>query len=124
MIVDHRIQQVHQQALLPNNTKISKKSDSKANFKDVLTDAQSFKISKHAQARLDERNIKIDASKWDNIFEKVKEAKQKGVTDSLVITDEATLLVSAKNNTVVTALDRSEMQSRIFTNINGTIVID
>ncbi|MFB1049569.1 TIGR02530 family flagellar biosynthesis protein [Paraliobacillus sp. JSM ZJ581] len=122
--MDHRIQQVHQHVLLPNKPNKTVKTENKTNFKDVLTGAQSFKISKHAQTRLDERNIRIDASKWESIFEKVSEAKQKGVTDSLVITDEATLLVSVKNNTVVTALDRKEMQSRIFTNINGTIVID
>ncbi|CQR47694.1 hypothetical protein BN1058_02021 [Paraliobacillus sp. PM-2] len=122
--MDHRIQQVHQKVLLPSKPHTPLENENKINFKAVLKDAQSLKISKHAQARLDERNIQIPPTKWENIFQKVNEAKQKGVTDSLVITDEATLLVSAKNNTVVTALDRKEVQSRIFTNINGTIVID
>ena len=47
-----------------------------------------------------------------------------GVTDSLVLTKEAALVVSAKNNTVITAMGRDEASSQIFTNINGTILID
>lgn len=122
--MDHRIQQVHQGALLPKNRNNVQKKQVGTSFQDVLSNVNTLKISKHAQARLTERNIKIEDSKWQQISEKVYEAKQKGITDSLVVTDEATLLISTKNNTVVTAMDRSEAQSRIFTNINGTIVVD
>ncbi|WP_112180848.1 MULTISPECIES: TIGR02530 family flagellar biosynthesis protein [Paraliobacillus] len=122
--MDHRIQQVHQGALLPKNRNNMQKKQVGTSFQDVLSSAQTLKISKHAQARLTERNIKIDDAKWQQISDKIVEAKQKGITDSLVVTDEATLLVSTKNNTVVTAMDRAEAQSRIFTNINGTIVVD
>ncbi|GGM21425.1 flagellar protein [Paraliobacillus quinghaiensis] len=121
--MDHRIQQLHQGALLPKR-KVAQPVKTNTSFQDILTNVQSLKVSKHAQARLTERNIKIDDAKWQQISEKVVEAKQKGITDSLVVTDEATLLVSTKNNTVVTAMDRKEAQSRIFTNINGTIVVD
>ncbi|WP_117169705.1 TIGR02530 family flagellar biosynthesis protein [Paraliobacillus sediminis] len=122
--MDHRIQQVHQGALLPKSRSNIQKKQVGTSFQDVLSNVNTLKISKHAQARLTERNIKIDDSKWQQISDKVNEAKQKGITDSLVVTDEATLLVSTKNNTVVTAMDRAEAQSRIFTNINGTIVVD
>lgn len=54
----------------------------------------------------------------------MNEAKQKGVTDSLIMADDAALLVNTKNNTVVTAMDRDEAASKIFTNINGAIVIN
>ncbi|PJH69376.1 flagellar protein, partial [Salmonella enterica subsp. enterica serovar Typhimurium] len=33
-------------------------------------------------------------------------------------------IVNAKNNTVVTAMDKQEATSRIFTNINATILMD
>jgi flagellar operon protein len=83
-----------------------------------------LKVSKHAQHRMNTRGIEISGEKWLAIQEKVKEAKQKGVKDSLVITNNAALVVSAQNNTVVTVLNRDEAQSQIFTNINGTILID
>ncbi|MDL4840067.1 TIGR02530 family flagellar biosynthesis protein [Aquibacillus rhizosphaerae] len=122
--MDHRIQHLHQRALLPkvNPTK-SNKSES-IGFKDVLSEVQTLKISKHAKDRLSERNISIDDVQWEKISRKVDEAKQKGISDSLVVTNDAALLISAKNNTVVTAMDRAEASSRIFTNINGTILID
>ncbi|PLT34207.1 TIGR02530 family flagellar biosynthesis protein [Bacillus sp. V5-8f] len=86
--------------------------------------AKKLVVSKHAQIRLEQRNINIDSSTWARIGEKVQEAKKMGVRDSLVLTQEAALVVSAKNNTVITAMDREEASSQIFTNINGTIILD
>jgi flagellar operon protein len=83
-----------------------------------------LKVSKHAQLRLTERNIAIDANTWKSIEAKVSEAKQKGVNDSLVVTNEAALVISTKNNTVITAMNRNEAASQIFTNINGTILME
>ncbi|MDY0405880.1 TIGR02530 family flagellar biosynthesis protein [Virgibacillus sp. 179-BFC.A HS] len=89
-----------------------------------LLQEQELKISKHAQTRLQERNIQIDEQQWQKISEKISEAKEKGITDSLVITDNAALVVSAKNHTVVTAMPIQEANSHIFTNINGTIIVN
>ncbi|QKY69037.1 TIGR02530 family flagellar biosynthesis protein [Lentibacillus sp. CBA3610] len=123
--MDHRIQPLQQHHLMPQPT-VKKPVDNKPDisFKDVLKDAQGIKISKHAEQRLNERNININETQWEMISEKMSEAKQKGVTDSLVLTDEAALLVSAANNTVITAMNKQEAASKIFTNINGTILID
>ncbi|WP_164668990.1 TIGR02530 family flagellar biosynthesis protein [Virgibacillus doumboii] len=123
--MDHRIHQLnqHHSMPLPNVKKPDHKSET-ASFKDVLAGVQELKVSKHAQERLTERNITINEKQWQEISQKMVEAKQKGVTDSLVLTDDAALLVSAKNNTVVTAMNKAEATSRIFTNINGTILIN
>lgn len=122
----YQIQHVPKQALLhPKQQKITKTHQQTSSFQTILDQTQAeLKISKHAQARLNERKIEISNEKWQEISKQILEARQKGITDSLVITREATLLVSAKNHTVVTALDRHEAQSRIFTNINGAILID
>lgn len=124
--MDHRIHQLPQQhALSFPAVKRSEKSNQSANFKDLLAkEHQELKVSKHARERLNERNISINENQWNTIEQKMYEAKQKGITDSLVVMNEAALLVSTKNNTVVTALDRNEATSRIFTNINGTILIN
>lgn len=123
--MDHRIHQLpHQHALNVATPVRQASSKSNVNFKDVLTEQTGLKISKHASERLQERNIEIDTKQWEKINDKVKEAKAKGITDSLVITEQAALLVSAKNNTVVTVMNRQEATSRIFTNINGTILMD
>ncbi|WP_186671238.1 TIGR02530 family flagellar biosynthesis protein [Sporosarcina sp. BP05] len=82
-----------------------------------------LKISKHASERLLERNIHISDAEWVHVNEKVHEAKIKGIKESLVLMDQAALIVSAKNSTVITAMDRIEAKDQLFTNIDGTIVL-
>lgn len=120
--MSYRIQQLQQHYHVQRPKQLAKPTA--VNFKDVLTQVQDIKISKHAQQRLDERNIHIDERQWQVIGEKMNEAKQKGVTDSLVVMNQAALLVSTLNHTVVTAMDREEATTRVFTNINGTILIN
>lgn len=81
-------------------------------------------ISKHAMERLQQRDIHITDNRWEQIEQKVNEAKKLGVKESLVLLDDAALIVSAKNNTVITAMNRQEATTQIFTNINGTIVLE
>lgn len=120
--MSHRIQQLHQHYQVSPAKNVNKQSQK--NFKDILNNVEEVKISHHAQQRLKERNIHIDNNQWEAIGHKMNEAKQKGVTDSLVVLDHAALLVSTKNHTVVTAMNREEATTRVFTNINGTILIN
>ena len=93
-------------------------------FQEHLQQAQQeLKISKHASERMQERNIEISQQQWQQITDKVFEARDKGVKQPLVLTDQAALIVSAKNATVITAMDRYEAKSQLFTNIDGTIVL-
>ena len=92
-------------------------------FKDVLNKVSQVKVSKHAETRLHERGIHISENNWEKLGKKMSEAKEKGVTDALVVMDEVALVVSTKNNTVITALPHQEAESKIFTNINGTIIM-
>ncbi|MCT8139826.1 flagellar protein [Anaerobacillus sp. CMMVII] len=125
--MDKRIQ-AYNLNLLPRPTVQTKKPQGITSFKELLNseiqDKLDLKVSKHAEKRLHDRGITIDDNKWAQISMKIQEAKQKGVKDSLVVLKNATLVVSAKNNTVITALDREEASMQIFTNINGTIIIE
>ncbi|MCG6170709.1 flagellar operon protein [Anoxybacillus sp. LAT_35] len=119
----NRIQFFPHTPLIPPKKQAAVQTEQQS-FRDALVKAeQTLKISKHAQQRLQERNIHINDEQWALIGQKVVEAKQKGVRDSLVITNEAALIVSAVNQTVITAMDRNEAQSQLFTNINGAIII-
>lgn len=87
------------------------------------TEGQELKISKHANERIQERNILISDQEWQIVTDKVFEARSKGVNQPLVLMDQAALIVSAKNATVITAMERTEAKEQIFTNIDGTIVL-
>lgn len=106
------------QQLHSNKTTFAEHLQSKYDANQKLT------ISKHAEKRLQERNININEQQWNAMEEKMFEAKKLGVIDSLVLVDDAALIVSAKNNTVITAMNRAEASSQIFTNINGTIILN
>lgn len=95
-------------------------------FKSHLQNAvkqQELKISKHANERIVERNIQITNQEWEMVMNKVQEARLKGVNQPLVLMDQAALIISAKNGTVITAMERNEAKNQLFTNIDGTIVL-
>lgn len=123
--MDHRILQIQNHPyILQTRKKVQHTETSQISFKEALEKETSLVISKHAQKRLDERNISIQDSKWKEIQMKISEAKTKGIRDSLVVTNNAALIVNVPNNTVITAMNRDEASSQIFTNINGTIILD
>ena len=101
------------------------KETASTTFLDHLQQAtrQGLKISRHASERMQERNIQISDEEWQHVTNRVLEAQDKGVKQPLVLLDQAALIVSAKNATVITALDRHEAKSQLFTNIDGTIVL-
>ncbi|MFD2657198.1 TIGR02530 family flagellar biosynthesis protein [Gracilibacillus thailandensis] len=119
--MDNRIHAYHH-PLVPKNIKVQQSNSS--HFAEVLKQQQKIEISKHASDRMTQRNIHLSDADWNKMNEKLDQAKDKGVKESLVIMDEAAFIVNAESKKVITALDKSELSSKIFTNINGTIVMD
>lgn len=85
--------------------------------------AQELKFSQHAQDRLRARNITFSATDLASLEGAVSSVAQKGGKESLVMMGDAALVVSVKNRTVVTAMDRSQMKGNVFTNIDSAVVI-
>lgn len=120
----HHLHQLPRPGVLPKKPGMPSTTSFKTLLSAEIQDKLELKISKHAEKRLQDRGILINERQWSEISVKIQEAKAKGVNDSLVVLKDAALVVSAKNNTVITALDRDEAKTQIFTNINGTILID
>lgn len=100
-----------------------------ASFEEILKQkqeaAQSFelKFSKHATMRLADRNIKLSAEQSERLETGVEKASEKGIHDSLVIVDSLAFIVNVPNKTVVTAMDQTEANDNIFTNIDGAVIM-
>jgi len=92
-------------------------------FAKVLDQTQEIKFSQHAQDRLKARNIVLSHDQLKQLEGAVNNVAQKGGKDSLVMMGDAALVVSVKNRTVVTAMDRSQMKGNVFTNIDSAVVI-
>jgi flagellar operon protein len=82
-----------------------------------------LKFSAHALNRIRDRSISMDQALRDKLEKAVDTASQKGSKESLILSDNAAFIVSVKNKTVITALDRSQMNGNVFTNIDSTVVI-
>ena len=88
-----------------------------------VLDNSSLKFSKHAVNRLSDRNIYLTDAQNVRLENGVKQASEKGITESLVLVDSLAFIVNVPNKTVVTALDQTEANSNIFTNIDGAVII-
>ena len=84
---------------------------------------QGVKFSQHAQDRLRARNITFSAADLANLEGAVNSVAQKGGKESLVMMGDSALVVSVKNRTVVTALDKTQMRGNVFTNIDSAVII-
>lgn len=79
------------------------------------------KFSKHAEMRMQARNIDLTQVQKDKINNAVSMAQQKGVKDSLVILDNMAFVVNVPSKTVITAVNNTELKENVFTNIDGAI---
>ncbi len=50
-------------------------------------------------------------------------ASEKGIKESLVMVDSLAFIVSVPNQTVITAMDQTETDENVFTNIDGAVII-
>jgi len=90
-------------------------------FSAILEDR--LKVSSHAQTRLQSRNIELDKAEWDRVLDGVERAAQKGAKESLVLVDDVALVVSIKNRTVITAVEKDRLKDNVFTNIDSAVIV-
>lgn len=82
-----------------------------------------LRFSNHAIERMQSRGISYTPESLGRLEDAVKKAAAKGSKDTLVLMDESALIVSVKNNTVVTVMDKNSLKENVFTNIDSTVVI-
>lgn len=82
-----------------------------------------LKFSNHAVERMHSRGISFGPDEMKGIENAVTKAAQKGSKDTLILSGDNALIVSVKNNTVVTVMDRAAMKDNVFTNIDSTVVL-
>ncbi|RCX15518.1 flagellar operon protein [Anaerobacterium chartisolvens] len=90
-------------------------------LKEKVNETSGLKFSKHAELRLQARNINISGALKDKLSGAVDKAQAKGVRDSLVIADNVAFVINVKSRTVITAISSDEMKQNVFTNIDGAV---
>ena len=82
-----------------------------------------LRFSKHAANRLADRNLTLSENQLNRLTEGAKKAGEKGIRESLVMVDQLAFIVNVPNNTVITAMDQTQANENIFTNIDGAVIM-
>ncbi|UYL08748.1 hypothetical protein B9G69_017030 [Bdellovibrio sp. SKB1291214] len=85
--------------------------------------AEGVKFSNHAIERMGTRGISYSPDDISKLNDAVTRAAAKGSKDSLILMNDSALIVSVKNKTVVTVMDKTALKENVFTNIDSTVVI-
>ncbi len=125
------IEQLTDRYLNSERTANKDRTEQGLSFKEVLqqksvqetVQAEGLKFSKHATGRLADRNIELSKSQLERLNDGARKAERKGIKDSLVIVDELAFIVSVPNKTVITAMDSTQADENVFTNINGAVIM-
>lgn len=98
----------------------------KTSFNEVLEkeiqQGRELKFSRHAQERMDTRQISLNKQQMHRLQEAVSKAEKKGCKESLVLLDDLAFVVSVKNKTVITAVDGEKTKENVFTNIDSAVI--
>ena len=110
--------------------KISTDAGESHSFQDILNKTAEnaektagVRFSKHAANRLAERNIELTDNQMERLQEGTMKAGAKGINESLVLVDQLAFIVNIPNHTVVTAMNQTEADENIFTNIDGAVIM-
>ena len=95
----------------------------KSILSEMLRNNSEVSFSNHAVKRAIEHNIELTDENLNRLNEGVKMASKKNLEEPLILVGNTAFLVNIPNNTVITAVDSSEMKGNVFTNIDGTVII-
>ncbi|HEV2812223.1 MAG TPA: TIGR02530 family flagellar biosynthesis protein [Solirubrobacteraceae bacterium] len=89
-----------------------------------LLDARRIGVqfSNHAVQRLERRGIAVEPGTLQRLDDAVGRAAGKGARDAVVFVDGTAFVVSVRNKTVITAVDRDHMRDHVFTNIDSAVI--
>lgn len=124
------IEQLQDQYYNQSTSKSSKTEEGKS-FQNILSEKvetnksstnEEVHFSKHATNRLEDRNIALTNEQLERLTKGTQMAGEKGIKESLVIIDKLAFIVNITNSTVITAMDQTETNENIFTNIDGAVI--
>lgn len=85
--------------------------------------AHGLAFSRHAQRRIERREVVLDPARTERLANAVGKAAAKGARQAVVMVDELAFVVDVRERTVVTALNhRQGGAERVFTNIDSLVI--
>ncbi len=90
---------------------------------DIAAKQLDVNLSKHALLRMMDRKIQLDSSQVERLNAGVNRARGKGISDTLVLMDDKVFVVNVRSSTVITAAEGKDIKERVFTNIDGAVIV-
>ena len=120
--------ELQEQFLKKTSKQTSNKEVSKVSFGEIWKQKteevdSELRFSKHASNRLADRSITLSDNQLNRLTEGAKKAGEKGIRESLVMVDQLAFIVNVPSNTVITAMDQTQANENIFTNIDGAVIV-
>ncbi|MDF1545415.1 MAG: flagellar protein [bacterium] len=92
-------------------------------FSAELAGDKGVNFSKHARERLFSRGIELSEERMTQLADAIDKAEAKGSKETLVLTDEAAMIVAVNNRTVVTVFDRDNLREGVVTHIDSAVIL-
>ena len=120
--------ELQEQYLKKTSKQDSKMDSQRLSFEEIWKQktgeaSSELRFSKHAANRLADRNLTLSDEQMERLTQGAKKAGEKGIRESLVMVDQLAFIVNVPNNTVITAMDQSQANENIFTNIDGAVIM-
>ena len=82
-----------------------------------------FTISAHAEQRISQRDIGMDNDARSQISNAFGKLEEKGAQNALLLRKDAAFVVNVPARTIITAMNQEDMQHRVFTQIDSTLLL-
>ncbi len=127
MRIDNRLLQYEEIAKSNAGTSSAASGGSQdSSFGDILRqtlEADTLVFSKHAEQRLQQRNIALSTEELTQLNNAARMAGEKGIHNSLILMEDRAFIVNIPSSTVITAMDGSDMKDNVFTKIDGAVIV-
>lgn len=91
-------------------------------FQDKLQKTE-LQYSKHADFRMKSLGIVKNKQFQHKLQTATDKAREKNIKEGLILEDDYGFVVSVKNNTVITVVSLQDKEDKVFTNIDGAVII-
>ena len=108
----------------PELRRPAERSSGPSEFQELLkTEQHKVNLSSHAETRIRSREIPWNSQLEARISKGMDQAQSKGSREALILADNVAVIANVKSRTIVTAMDRSQMKERVFTNIDSAVLV-
>lgn len=92
-------------------------------LQEQISQSNGMHFSGHAINRLKSRSVQLTENDLQRLHQGMQQLQAKGAQNSVILMDDHAFVVSVKNKTVVTAIDQTQANERVFTNIDSLAIV-